>query len=73
MPLRVSSISPGVVETEFHLVQTFHRDPDGASAHYKQLRALQSQDVAQAIVYVLSAPDHVDINDVLLRPVDQLY
>lgn len=72
LSLRVTGISPGQVETEFNLVQHFHRDPAGASAHYRSMRALQSCDVAEAVLYVLSAPDHVEINDVLMRPVDQV-
>ena len=72
IPLRVTSISPGVVETEFNLVQNFHRDPEAANARYKSLRALQSLDIAHAVLYVLAAPAHVDVNDVLMRPTDQV-
>lgn len=70
--MRVTSISPGIVETEFNMVSSFHRDQHAAAARYKALRALQSHDVSQAILYVLAAPDHVDVNDLLMRPTDQV-
>ncbi len=35
------------------------------------MKALQPADIAQAVVWCLSAPDHVDTNDILLRPVEQ--
>ena len=71
LPVRVTGISPGIVETEFSLVEQFHRDPDAANAQYKTIQALQSWDIAEAILFVLSAPEHVEINDILLRPTDQ--
>ena len=68
MGLRVSSISPGLVETEFAAVHSFGKD---VGEKYKSMKALQAADVAQAVVYCLSAPDHVDTNDILMRPVEQ--
>ena len=67
--LRVSSISPGIVETEFATVHAF--GSEDAKDKYKQMKALQAVDVAQAVVYCLSAPDHVDTNDIQMRPVEQ--
>ena len=67
--LRVSSISPGIVETEFATVHSFGKDE--AKDKYKQMKALEAVDVAQAVVCCLSAPDHVDTNDILMRPVEQ--
>lgn len=67
--LRVSSISPGIVETEFATVHAF--GSDDAKDKYKEMKALQAVDVAQAVVYCLSAPDHVDTNDIQMRPVEQ--
>ena len=68
--LRVTEISPGLVETEFATVHAFGKDSE-AKEKYKQMKALQATDVAQAVVYCLSAPDHVDTNDILMRPVEQ--
>ena len=67
--LRVSSISPGIVETEFATVHSF--GSADATDKYKQMKALEAVDVAQAVVYCLSAPDHVDTNDIQMRPVEQ--
>ncbi|KAK9915872.1 hypothetical protein WJX75_005527 [Coccomyxa subellipsoidea] len=68
--LRVSSISPGVVETEFLAVHGFG-DEAAAKERYSTMKALQPVDIAEAVVWCLSAPDHVDTNDILLRPVQQ--
>ncbi|CAL8470025.1 g9567 [Coccomyxa elongata] len=68
--LRVSSISPGVVETEFLTVHGFGDDA-AAKERYSSMQSLQPADIAQAVVWCLSAPDHVDTNDILLRPVRQ--
>ena len=68
----MTGISPGLVETEFNLVHNFKRDPIVANARYKSLHALHAHDVAQAVMFVLAAPPHVDVNDVLMRPLDQV-
>ncbi len=56
-PIRVTLIEPGTVDTGF-----FENRPSGA---------LEPGDVARAVVYALSQPPHVDVNEVLLRPVSQ--
>ena len=66
--LRVSQISPGMVETEFDVVRNFGTDNQEA---YSKFKCLQPDDVAQAVLWVISAPDHVDVHDVLLRPTEQ--
>ena len=66
--LRVTEISPGMVETEFDMVQNFGNADDGA---YSKFKCLQPDDVAQTVLWVISAPDHVDVHDILLRPVEQ--
>lgn len=69
--IRVSVIEPGVVETEL-------REHIGHSATQKaindwadSLRQLQADDVARAIVYCVTQPPHVCINEILMRPTDQ--
>ncbi len=51
-------------------------DPDArraAEAYYQSIRdPLQSTDIAEAIVYALEAPSHVNVNEILLRPTSQL-
>lgn len=67
--VRVSAISPGYTETEF--AEKYNRSPEKARQIYDQYPMLQPQDVAQAVAYVLSQPDHVQVHDVLLRPTQQ--
>ncbi len=65
--IRVSQVSPGAVETEFSLVR-FEGDKEKAKNVYSGYRPLTGEDVADAIFYVASVPDHVNVNDLLLMP-----
>lgn len=69
-PLRVSSVSPGLVETEFSQVR-FHGDAERAKAVYAGLQPLTAEDVAEAVLFCASRPPHVNINDIALMPVAQ--
>ena len=66
-PIRVSCVSPGYVATEFADV---FAGPGGTSSD-PGIRVLDAADVAQAVVWVLSQPPHVQVHDVLLRPTAQ--
>jgi len=66
-PLRVSSVYPGFVETEFSLVR-FHGDETRAKTTYQGFRALSADDVADTISYVINLPEHVNILDLILVP-----
>ncbi len=67
--IRVSAVSPGFVETEFSAV--YHRDEGAAARTYGRYRVLQADDVASAVRFVLAAPPHVQVHDVLVRPTEQ--
>lgn len=67
---RVTCISPGTVDTEF-FEGYFHGDRQRAERHRRRYRPLDPQDVARAVVFAMTAPPHVDVNDVLLRSVEQ--
>jgi len=69
-PLRVSSVDPGFVETEFSLVR-FHGDEARAKTTYQGFRALSADDVADTISYVINLPEHVNILDLILVPAAQ--
>ncbi|XP_016431972.1 dehydrogenase/reductase SDR family member 11-like [Sinocyclocheilus rhinocerous] len=69
--IRATSISPGLVETEL-TYRLFSQNPEKAAATYKSIKCLQAVDIANAVLYVLSAPDHVQIGDIQMRPVEQL-
>jgi NADP-dependent 3-hydroxy acid dehydrogenase YdfG len=57
------------VETEFHA--RFHDSNEAAQDTYRHFQVLGAQDVAEAISYLIGAPDHVQIHDILMRPRDQ--
>jgi len=69
-PLRVTSICPGLVETEFSLVRC-KGDSGKASEPYKGLEPLVARDVADAIAYAASRPAHVQVADLLIFPTNQ--
>jgi 3-hydroxy acid dehydrogenase/malonic semialdehyde reductase len=69
-PVRVTSIDPGMVETEFSQVR-FHGDKERAAKVYQGLTPLQPSDVADAIVWAATRPAHVNIARVLLTSIDQ--
>jgi len=69
-PVRVTSIDPGMVETEFSEVR-FSGDKTKAAAIYANITPLQAEDVADAILYATTRPAHVNIHRILLTSIDQ--
>jgi len=69
-PVRVTSIDPGMVETDFSLVR-FHGDVGRATKVYKGFKPLTAEDVADVILWAVKRPDHVNIARVSLSSVDQ--
>lgn len=67
--IRLTLVSPGYVRTEFHA--TFFQDEAKAETLYQQIEPLEADDVAEAIVYALKAPEHVNVHDVLMRSITQ--
>lgn len=68
--IKVSSIAPGMVETEFSVVR-YHGDQKKADEVYKRLTPLYAEDVAEAIRFMVTRPAHVNVNDMLLMPTSQ--
>ena len=68
--IKVTSISPGLVETEFSQVR-FHGDTERAAAVYKGFEPLNAEDIAETIWFVVSRPAHVNINDMIVMPTVQ--
>lgn len=69
--VRVTLIEPGVVETELRDHITDQAAKQSIAARAADLRQLQSDDIAAAIIYAASQPEHVAVNEILVRPTDQ--
>ena len=69
-PIRVTSVDPGMVQTDFSLVR-FHGDENRAENVYKGVKALTAEDIADVILWAATRPTHVNIADVVLTPVQQ--
>ncbi len=70
MGIRVTSVDPGMVETDFSLVR-FGGDEARAAQVYAGVQALTADDVADAVLYALTRPPHVNIADIILTPTAQ--
>lgn len=69
-PIRVTEIAPGLAETEFSLVR-FKGDRERAAAPYRGLKPLVAADVADCVIWVVTRPDHVNIDELVVRPIAQ--
>lgn len=69
-PIRITSVDPGMVETEFSQVR-FHGDNERAEKVYQGVTPLTADDIADVIFFCVTRPAHVNINQVILMPVDQ--
>ena len=69
-PVRVSTVDPGMVETEFSVVR-FHGDEARAADVYADVAPLTGADVADAVVYCATRAPHVNVSEVILMPVAQ--
>ncbi len=69
-PVRVTSVDPGMVETEFSVVR-FSGDRDKASQVYANITPLVAEDIADAILWAATRPPHVNIHNILMTTIDQ--
>ena len=67
--IRVGEICPGFVETGF--ASNYMKSEEKAREVYSRFKVLEANDVAEAVVYMLSCPEHVQIHDILMRPTEQ--
>jgi 3-hydroxy acid dehydrogenase/malonic semialdehyde reductase len=68
--VRVSSVDPGLVETEFSQVR-FRGDTERAAQAYVNMRPLKGEDIAEIVIFCATRPAHVDISQVVVMPTDQ--
>jgi 3-hydroxy acid dehydrogenase/malonic semialdehyde reductase len=69
-PLRVSTVDPGMVETDFSVIR-FHGDEKRAAAVYTDIEACTPADVAEAVIFIATRPPHVSINQIVIMPTAQ--
>lgn len=69
-PLRVTNVKPGLVETNFSVVR-FRGDQNKADNVYKGIQALSGDDIAEVVYFAASAPEHMQIAEVLVMPTYQ--
>jgi NADP-dependent 3-hydroxy acid dehydrogenase YdfG len=68
-PIKIGTISPGTVETEWH-AKAFG-DAAKAQQRYDETKSLQPDDIADVVCFLLSIPAHVQVNEITLRPIGQ--
>ena len=68
--IRVTSIEPGVVQTE--LTNTITEESLQAFVEkHKEMEGLQAEDISDAIIFAIDAPNHMNVNEILIRPTSQ--
>ena len=68
--IKVTEINPGMVETEFSIVR-FDGNKAKAKKVYEGLIPLYAEDIAEAVLFAVTRPKHVNINEMLIMPTQQ--
>jgi NADP-dependent 3-hydroxy acid dehydrogenase YdfG len=65
--IKVTNVCPGATETEFSTVR-FKGDEERAKKVYEGYKSLTAKDIAEIITYIVTLPEHICINDILIMP-----
>ena len=69
-PIRITTVDPGLVETEFSLVR-FRGDAETAASVYAGVKAMTPDDIAECIVFALTRPAHVNVDEIVVKALNQ--
>jgi 3-hydroxy acid dehydrogenase / malonic semialdehyde reductase len=69
-PIRITTVDPGLVETDFSLVR-FRGDEQTAKAVYEGVDAMQPDDIAECILFALTRPPHVNVDELVVKALAQ--
>jgi 3-hydroxy acid dehydrogenase / malonic semialdehyde reductase len=69
-PIRITTVDPGLVETDFSLVR-FRGDEEKARAVYEGVEAMSPDDIAECILFALTRPAHVNVDEIVVKALAQ--
>ncbi len=69
-PIRITTVDPGLVETDFSLVR-FRGDEEAAAAVYRGVQAMRPEDIAECILFALTRPLHVNVDELVVKALAQ--
>src|SRR5919108_587836 len=69
-PIRITTVDPGLVETEFSLVR-FRGDAERAGAVYRGVEAVRPEEIAECILFALTRPPHVNVDELVVKALAQ--
>jgi 3-hydroxy acid dehydrogenase/malonic semialdehyde reductase len=69
-PIRITTVDPGLVETDFSLVR-FRGDAERAAAVYRDVEPLTPDDVAECVIFALTRPPHVNVDEIVVKALAQ--
>ena len=69
-PIRITTVDPGLVETDFSLIR-FRGDAERARTVYTGVEAMQPDDIAECILFALTRPPHVNVDEIVVKALAQ--